>query len=281
MRRVVTLLPALLLWAILGPTQSAFADGTETLGPPSIPIATGSGVVTAGTGLNVQPGTIEITVPAGATVKQVLVYWEGEQFSGDTPSDAPGDDTIVLDGTEVTGTLIGGPVEFFVDQGQFVDASSYRADITSLGLIGPGANVVEVSGLSFTYQNEGASIVVIFDDGSPPAIIAVRDGIDLAWKLFDDPKNSTVPQTFTFPAAAVTRTAQVNLAVGSVEAGRPNSVKVTAGPVVVTHVLSSNDGPHWDNAVLPVEILPGVTSVTVEVISEIPSHPSTPPPSPG
>ena len=58
--------------------------------------------------------------------------------------------TWILDGLEVTGTLIGGPVEFFVDQGQFVDASSYRADVTALNLIEPGPNTVQVSGLSFT-----------------------------------------------------------------------------------------------------------------------------------
>ncbi|MDQ4089253.1 MAG: hypothetical protein M3163_02955 [Actinomycetota bacterium] len=268
MKRLVALLPALLLWALLGPTQAALADGTETLGPPSIPIQTGSGVASGGTGMNTQPGTIELTVPPGATIKQVLAYWEGEQYSGDTPGDAPGDDTIVIDGVEVTGTLIGGPVEFFFDQGQLVDASSFRADITALGLVNPGANSLTVSGLSFTYENEGASIVVIYDDGSGPAVIDVRDGIDIAWKLFEDPKKATTqPQTFAFPAAGITRTAQMHLAVGSVEQGRPNSVEITAGPVVVTHVLSSNEEPDWDNAILPVEILPGVASVTVEVIS--------------
>lgn len=266
-KRLVALLPVLLVWCLLGPTQAALADGTETLGPPSIPIAAGSGVVSGGTGLHTQPGTINLAVPAGAAIKQVLAYWEGLQFSGGTPSDAPGDNTIVLNGVEVTGTLIGGPAEFFVDQGQFVDASSYRADVTGLNLISAGANSVRVEGLTFTYANDGASIVVIFDDGSAAATIGVRDGLDLAWKLFDAPKNATVPQTFTVPAATTTRTGHVHLAVGSVEAGRPNSVRITAGSVVVTHILSSADGPEWDNAVLPVTILPGVTSVTVEVIS--------------
>ena len=54
------------------------ADGTETLGPPSIAIAEGSGVIVAGVGLEaVQTGTINLDVPAGSTVKQVLLYWEG------------------------------------------------------------------------------------------------------------------------------------------------------------------------------------------------------------
>lgn len=50
------------------------ADGTETLGPPSIPIADGTGIVAAGTGMVTQPGTINIDVPVGASVNQVLLY---------------------------------------------------------------------------------------------------------------------------------------------------------------------------------------------------------------
>lgn len=267
MKKFVILMPALLIWGALGLAQPALADGTETLGPPSIAIAAGSGVVSAGTGANIQPATINLAVPAGSQIKQVLAYWEGESFSGSTPSDAPGDATININAASVTGTLIGGPTEFFVDQSQFVDASSYRADITALNLVTPGNNTLTITGMDFSYANEGASIVVIFDDGSGPAVIGVRDGIDLAWKLFDEPKKTTVPQTFTFPAAGVTRTGQMHLAIGSVEEGRIASVKITAGPIVVTHVLSSADGKDWDNPVLPVTILPGVASATVEVIS--------------
>ena len=55
----------------------ALAEGTETLGTPGIDIASGTGVVAAGVGLqDSQPGNIEITVPAGI-IKQVLVYWGG------------------------------------------------------------------------------------------------------------------------------------------------------------------------------------------------------------
>ena len=54
--------------------QGVQADGTETLGSPSIPIASGTGIVAAGTGLSqIQPGTIDITLP-GAPV-QVIAYW--------------------------------------------------------------------------------------------------------------------------------------------------------------------------------------------------------------
>ncbi|MGH9164267.1 MAG: hypothetical protein ACRDZW_01990, partial [Acidimicrobiales bacterium] len=61
--------------AALLPASPAAADGTETLGPPSIAVAQGSGVVSDGTGMFVQPATVSVNVPGA--VRQVLVHWEG------------------------------------------------------------------------------------------------------------------------------------------------------------------------------------------------------------
>ena len=79
----------------------ALADGTETLGPPSIPIASGTGVIAAGVGLATQPGDISFSVPAGATVKQVLLYWEGQDFGTFT-----GDADIIVNGNLVNENLV-------------------------------------------------------------------------------------------------------------------------------------------------------------------------------
>ncbi|MDH3910251.1 MAG: hypothetical protein OEU09_03075, partial [Rhodospirillales bacterium] len=56
-------------------SASVWADGTESLGTPSVPIASGTGIVGAGIGLAAGPGTISVDVPAGASVEQVLLYW--------------------------------------------------------------------------------------------------------------------------------------------------------------------------------------------------------------
>jgi len=57
---------------------NVLADGTETLGDPiGISLSPGSGVVVAGTGMETQPGTININVPG--TVKTgfaLLVGWK-------------------------------------------------------------------------------------------------------------------------------------------------------------------------------------------------------------
>jgi hypothetical protein len=53
----------------------AWADGTESLGTPGIPIASGTDIRSAGIGLeDSQPGNIDIEIPAVATVQQVLLY---------------------------------------------------------------------------------------------------------------------------------------------------------------------------------------------------------------
>ena len=62
---------------------SVLADGTEELGAPvGITIEAGSGIAAGGIGLDVQPGDLTVDVPAGAVVKQVLLYWSGEFYEG-------------------------------------------------------------------------------------------------------------------------------------------------------------------------------------------------------
>ena len=156
--------------ALLPSWSSVGADGTETLGPPSVAIAEGSGVVVSGVGLELsQPGTINIDVPVGATVEQVLLYWEGQ-----STTDIGGDETVDVNGTSVTGTLIGGPTLFFPN----AYGSTYRADITALGAVVAGPNAVAVGGLTFDRVNNGAGLVVIYDDGTT-ADIGIVDGNDL------------------------------------------------------------------------------------------------------
>lgn len=253
------------------PMSPAGADGTETLGTPSIPIAQGSGLVTAGVGMHSrEPEAVSITVPVNALVKQVLLYWEG--YSRDF---AP-DNTIRINGTEVTGTVIGGPTVFF-NHGGDVKSTSFRADITRLNKIHPGPNTVTLSDLAFDYAVDGASLAVIYDDGTAPADIQVRDGNDNAWRDFQPPTNRTVPQTFVVSPAAAGRVAELTVMVGGVESGRSSITRVTVGDVVTDHanLLGDTDGPQWDDVTIPVAIPAGVTTVTVELLSQGPGNPAS------
>lgn len=274
-RRTFVQSTLLMLSAIAALTTSNLlhADGSETLGTPSIAIATGTGLYANGTGMVSQPGSIVVEVPAGATVKQVLLYWEGFMAT-----DVAGDDTISVSNggaaESVTGTLIGGPT-FFVS-GAY--ASTFRADITGLNLVSAGITTLQLSDMVFTEVANGAGVMVIFDDGSSNANIQVRDGSDLAFIGFAGPLQTTVPQTFSFPASTQDRTAQISLffasVSGTVSGGtlRPTAIELTTngangGTTVLNNLLDSISGEEFDSFVISVDIPAGATSLTVQALS--------------
>ncbi len=257
------------------PSGTTDKDGTETLGPPAIPISGGSGFVEAGVGMvGVQTGTFTLEVQADVAIQQVLLYWAG----GTTG--AAGDDTIALDGTDVQGLLIGGPVLFFTAGGVDYSFSSYRADITNLNLVQSGIHTYTVSGFDFDTtggsldENNGCSLVVITDDGTTSEL-TLRDGLDMAYFGFEPTLDSTMPQTFVVTAATADRTADLLLIVASVGEQRPNRVLVTTslGDQIFDSVLGSNDGLTWDSLVLPVMIPAGDEALTVQVVSTASADP--------
>jgi uncharacterized repeat protein (TIGR01451 family) len=245
----------------------AFADGTETLGPPSIPIAAGNGLFAAGTGMAKQPGTIDVSVPGSAEIKQVLLYWEGMMRGN-----LPGDETILVNGTEVTGQLIGGPTQF---NGEIYN-SSFRADITDLGFVTVGDSTLSLEGLNFTSANDGAGVLVLYNVGDEPAQFQLRDGIDIAFTNWPEPRRSTELQTFNFTASDKQRAAQLSLFVASVSGDasgggelRPSSIEVTTGGVtkLYSNQLDSNDGHEWDTFNELITIPAGADSLTVQIFS--------------
>jgi len=248
---------------------SANKNGTETLGTPDITISNGSGIVESGIGMVGQSeGSLNINVPEGATVNQVLLYWAG----GTTA--ATGDGSVTLDGYTVEGTLIGGPVNFFSTNNIQYYFSSYRADITGLNVVAAGENTLALGDFRFDMsegeldENNGCSVVVIYSDGSA-SDLAIVDGIDLAFFGFSSTLDATVPQTFTVTASDESREAELMLIVGSVGGDRPNQILVTtsAGTAEHSDLLGSFDGPTWDSLTMALTIPAGDTEVTVQLVS--------------
>ena len=234
------------------------ADGDETLGPPvGISIESGSNILLAGTGLSKQqPGTIDITIPYGVTIKQVLLYWQGIRNP---------DNTISINGTEITGILIGTA---------YYDRFCYRADITAGRFVIPGPNSLSISGLTFDISN-GAGLLVIIDDGFNAAQIALRDGDDFAYAPLDSPYDTTVAQTISFNAEDVDRKATLSMFFSSVSGTasggdfRPTAIEVTVGgtTTVYNDLLDSVDGEEWDTLKLSVDIPAHADSLTVQALS--------------
>jgi hypothetical protein len=233
-----------------------FADGNATLGTPSISIASGTGIIANGTGLVSQPGFINIEVPSGVTVEQVLLYWAGRG----TP-----DDTIVVNGTEVTGTKIG-------EELPSSETTAYRYDITGLGLVSAGmVNTLEINDSLFIGRPDGASVVVIIDDGVSSSNITIKDGMDWAWVDGSTLEfRTTVPQTFNFPAAGVDRTGNLILIMGDGTAPRADKIEITVDgtTTVITDEAKGRDGAEWDTIPFDVFIPAGDDSVTVQLFSE-------------
>ena len=248
------ILAALSLPVLLaGPVQ---ADGTESLGEPSIPIAAGTAVLMKGVGLiDVQPGTITIDVPANLTVLQGLLYWEGFDHSQTGQGDT---DVITIDAgggpVAIEGQRIGGPTRFY--GGAW--ASTYRFDISAY--VHAGLNSIEVSGLDFSNVNNGAGLAIIVDDGLNTASLELRDGSDLAFINFVDPLDRTAAQEYGFEAADFDRPANLQLFAASValedpdgNEGRPTiiDIKIFSGANLVAHHelvdrLDNGDGDEWD-----------------------------------
>lgn len=231
------------------PSAEVSANGTETLGPPNITIAQGSGIVAAGTGLATQPGTININVPGD--VNQALLYWS---------CTGTGDNTVTVNGNPVTGTFIGGGTP---------TGSSFRADIT--GLVVSGPNVLAINGLACSGTEDGAGALVIFDDGSSVADIEIRDGFDFAFGPSIMPQfQVTVLQTFSFAPVNSSRTGNLTLFVGDAEAGRPDVIEITVDGVTTRLIdtLDGSDGAQWDTENIQVNIPAGVSQVGIQLISE-------------
>ena len=253
----------------------AAMDGSETLGPPlGLTLAAGSGVVSNGLGLfpNIG-GELTINVPAGVTVEQVILYWEGQHLMP-----AGGDASITVEGNAVTGALIGGP-DFFYTAGADYYSSSYRADITALDLVVPGANSLTIADMDFgAMKNSGIGILVIYQEvGKPAATIMLRDGNDTAYKFFSEPQKSCVPQEFTFAAAMVDRDAVAIFHTGSVQATplggepRPDVLRWWLGGVEQTAVCNPfevSEPGEWSYVAIPLTIPAGVTSLEFEPVSD-------------
>ncbi len=272
------LAPCMIMSLMMFSGAPVLADGTDILEPTSAPLADGSTIIGAGVGLSMaQPGDIEIEIPAGASVEQVLIYWDGadRDYAAAAPVIGVTTDTIDVSGNSVEGIFIGGR-SFGSGTQQF----TFRADITSLGLVSPGSNALSVSGLDFGNESveTGAGVLVIVDDGDS-STLGIFDGSDYAYIdcIEDGNCQETVKRMFTFPAASSARDARLTMffasVAGTASGGdlRPSVVRIWVGgesPIEIVNELDSVDGEEWDTLSVEFEVPSGVTQVEVQAFSE-------------
>ena len=254
-----------------------FADGDDTLGLglPSIQILPGSRVVAAGVGMInadvMKGGDISVYVPHGAEIQQVLLYWEGRGYLS-TP-----DKKVMVRKRlpEEESDWKNVEDEVMIGASAFLNSKAYRADVTGLELVVPGHSLFSVKGLDFTH-NDGAGVIVIFNDASGDADVQLLDGNDYAFWGYSE---TTVAKTFAFETSLSDQTATLSMffssVAGAVSGGgfRTSSIEVTvAGPTISTtttyeNLFNSWDGEEWDTLNIDVNIPVGANSLTVQPLS--------------
>ena len=238
------------------------------------------GVGTQGIGT----GSRSFTVDIGGPVQAALLYWAGRdrpcpQSGGAcvVPFQPYKDQVIRLDGTLITGTIIG-------TEGQPVSANGpinnigYLADVTSLVQAkGTGIQTFTVRDgdtASNLFRWNGIGLLVIYTDPADTAMwrVITYHGLDFAYGADPTPGPTRVtdPVTFNHGSDVVARQGRLRIFSGDSVATRPDRIDISNNPSVVNG-LDSSDGPSWDTDVMVINIPAGVASTTVQLFSAPPN----------
>jgi hypothetical protein len=248
----------------------------------------GQGLAVAEGGVGTQgigSGSRSFTVDIGGPVQAALLYWAGR----DRPCPQSGgacvipfqpykDQIIRLDGTLITGTVIGTEGQP-VSSGGPINNIGYLADVTSLvqakGTGLQSFTVRDGDTASNLFRWNGVGLVVIYTDPADTAVwrIIVYDGLDFAFGADPTPGPTRVtdPVTFNHGSDTDARQGRLRIFSGDSVASRPDRIDISNNPSVVNG-LDSSDGASWDTDVLVINIPAGVGSTTVQLFSAPPNQ---------
>lgn len=248
----------------------------------------GQGLAVAEGGVGTQgigSGSRSFTVDIGGPVQAALLYWAGR----DRPCPQSGgacvipfqpykDQVIRLDGTLVTGTVIGTEGQP-VSGGGPINNIGYLADVTSLvqakGTGLQSFTVRDGDTASNLFRWNGVGLLVIYTDPADSAVwrLITYHGLDFAYGAdpTPGPTRVTVPVTFNHGSDTVARQGRLRIFSGDSVAGRPDRIDISNNPSVV-NILDGSDGASWDTEVLVIDIPAGVASTTVQLFSAPPNQ---------
>lgn len=238
-------------------------------------------VASGATGLEtIGGGSATVTVNIGGTVQAALLYWAGRdrpcpQSGGACviPSQPYKDQVLVFDGNLITGTIIGTEGQP-VSGGGPINNIGYLADVTNIVKArGTGSQSFAIADgdlASNLFRLNGATLLVIYTapgDTNSYRLI-VFDGLDFAYGADPTPGDTrvTVPVTFSHGSAAAARSAQILIAIGDAEAGRPDEIDISNNPSVLNSLVGAA-GEDWDSPWLTVNVPAGVSSTTLQLVS--------------
>ena len=144
--------------------------------------------------------------------------------------------------------------------------------------------MLTISDMSFTSvlgtaANDGVGVLVLYSEPTdePGSFLGIRDGLDLAYNGFPAPRDTTIPQTFSFTPAAADRVGNLASMAGSVSdfsaqwGYRPNQLRITfdlggTGDVTIDNPYQSNQGTEWDAVNIPVTIPAGAARTAARAL---------------
>lgn len=185
----------------------------------AVTLADGVSLVTGGVGLYSQPASFSVQIPVAnaSDIVQATFYWSGRA------NGSPSDPTIVINGTEHTGTLIG------TRNAGYGPAYFYKLD--GLALVSPGSNSFTVEGFDFGPNDltDGIGLAVIYNDpASDCTEIQILEPTEfLYFEWTEHPQGDVF--SFSFPASDQERTGRLVVFVGDAEPNRSDRIWWTAG----------------------------------------------------
>lgn len=237
-------------------------------------------VVAAGVGMQgSSTDTIQINVPG--PVIEAHLYWNGRSAS----NTAGGDPAVTLNGHPLSGAMVGGPAEWAASPTP-VYSYAHVADV------GPGgANIVAAGNITYTVGgmdgfdvgNNGAALVVVYEDTGLATDVRISHGLDLAeGHSLPASGPGTEPVVFVFDSAPFTRTATIWSVVGGVVPPAGTALWVVTGqgapPVnpndIYTGTLAADqpflavDGAALDTYRTTITVPPGATYAIVQAESQ-------------
>jgi hypothetical protein len=154
-----------MIWAIYASILTLVFTGSLAAGAPVTKVRTESRVdwTSAGIGsVGDGSGTITLAGVSG-TIKKVFLYWHGID-SIDSGGDGVYDnETVSINGNSVTGVSLGDATTNCWGNGS---SRAFRADVTPF-VNGNGSYIISGMSAKPGHNANGASLVVIFDDGNP------------------------------------------------------------------------------------------------------------------
>jgi cysteine-rich repeat protein len=195
----------------------------ETFGPGNLE------VLVAGVGLETQPGTFSLDLPADATVVAAYLYLNGRGV---------GDENVVVNGTAVVAPLVASSDPLPLDGCQRIETR--RIALEGEFALAEGTNTFTVDGYDQCVPGGAFVVAVVERPSAPIRTVTILEGADYAFHDFAPPFGpSTDVGAFTFAPVAGSRVGHGFLFIHDTQADRADALWTLAGAAATTPIPAS------------------------------------------